>query len=90
MFDDEVSRFLRAPTNGDKNVDPLDWWRHNENSFPSISKLARDFLAVQASSVPSESASYIASNMFVANGSSLSDPYFCALMLLKSWMNDDA
>ena len=42
LFDDEVTWFLRATAHGDKNVDPLDCWRLNENSFPSKAKLARD------------------------------------------------
>ena len=82
--------FFSVTTNGDKNFDPLDWWRLNKNSFSRISKLARNVLALQASSVPSESAFSIAGNTFVANRSSLSHPSFRALMLLKSWVNVDA
>ena len=41
-----------------ETVDGLDgllgWWRHNENRRPRMAKLARKFLAVQASSTASE------------------------------------
>lgn len=33
---------------------PLQWWKENENDFKSLSILARKFLAVQATSAPSE------------------------------------
>ncbi|OWY91696.1 hypothetical protein PHMEG_00039622, partial [Phytophthora megakarya] len=35
---------------------PCEWWRFNRNKFPSLSKLARKWLGVVASSVPSERA----------------------------------
>jgi hypothetical protein len=37
-----------------KETDGLDWWRKYELSYPTIAKLARRFLAIPASSAPSE------------------------------------
>lgn len=34
---------------------PLKWWKDNENQCPNLSKLAKHYLAVQATSVASES-----------------------------------
>ncbi|CAG8559869.1 19654_t:CDS:2, partial [Gigaspora rosea] len=36
------------------NVDPLSWWELNCTRFPYLSQLARDYLAIQSTSVPSE------------------------------------
>ncbi|XP_067305981.1 E3 SUMO-protein ligase ZBED1-like [Pseudorasbora parva] len=37
-----------------RNQDPLVWWRNHEQTFPSLSKLAKKYLGITASSVPSE------------------------------------
>lgn len=37
-----------------RDQDPLLWWKKNEATFPSLSKLARKHLGVIGSSVPSE------------------------------------
>lgn len=34
--------------------DPLHWWAANEHRFPTLSSLVRCYLAIQATSVPSE------------------------------------
>ena len=59
---EELRRFVDAPflairrKEGDKKVfnSPLNWWKQNEAAFPILSKLARTYLAVQATSAPSE------------------------------------
>ena len=35
-------------------MDPLAWWKLHDSRFPRISKLARKYLAIPASSAPSE------------------------------------
>lgn len=37
-----------------RNQDPLVWWRNHEQTFPTLSKLAKKHLGITASSVPSE------------------------------------
>uniref|UniRef100_A0A672ST01 HAT C-terminal dimerisation domain-containing protein n=1 Tax=Sinocyclocheilus grahami TaxID=75366 RepID=A0A672ST01_SINGR len=37
-----------------RNQDPLVWWRNHEQTFPALSKLAKKYLGITASSVPSE------------------------------------
>ena len=35
-------------------IDPLEWWKMYDGQFPPIAKLARTYLAIPASSAPSE------------------------------------
>ena len=38
------------------NLDPLQWWKLNATRYPCVSVLARKYLAIPATSVPSERA----------------------------------
>jgi hAT family C-terminal dimerisation region len=48
-----VERYLREPLAPEQTL-ILDYWKQNRQHYPIISKIARHFLAVQASSVESE------------------------------------
>lgn len=47
-------------------VNPLSWWRENSQSYPRLSKVARDYLTIPASSASSE-------RVFSSSGKILSD-----------------
>ena len=49
----EWDRFKETPGIRSKDC-PLDWWRDRKGKFPTISFLARQFLAAQATSAPTE------------------------------------
>jgi hypothetical protein len=49
----ETARYLCEPP-VHLNSDPLHWWKLNEHRFPTLARMARDYLAVCASSVPCE------------------------------------
>lgn len=89
VSDNEVMRYVRATSNGDRTADPLIWWKLNEARFPNVANLARDVLAIQASSLSSESVLSVAGNFLIPSRSSMSDSSFRALMLLKSWMKNN-
>ena len=36
------------------DINQVEWWKLNGNSYPVLSKIARDYLAGQATSVPVE------------------------------------
>ena len=52
-------------------VNPLIWWRDNEKYFPRLSQLARKYLCVPATSVPSEHAFSAAGHVVNEKRSSL-------------------
>ena len=47
----ELKEYLEEPI---RVACPLQWWQQCESKFPRVSKLARQFLPVQATSIPSE------------------------------------
>ena len=47
----ELKEYLEEPI---RAAYPLQWWQQCESKFPRVSKLARQFLPVQATSIPSE------------------------------------
>ena len=49
----EVQRYFADPPVL-RSDDPLQWWCKNESRFPHVAKLARTYLAVSATSTPSE------------------------------------
>ena len=50
---------------------PLAWWRSNEHKYPHIAKLARRYLAVPGTSVPSERVFSTAGDIVTASRSRL-------------------
>lgn len=81
----EISRFICATRVGDRNMDALEWWRTNQGSFPAIAKLARDVLAIQATSVPSESTFPLAEHVGSPRRRNTDDDSICASVMLRSW-----
>ena len=49
--DSEFKEYLLEPV---RVSNPLEWWVQYEHKFPKISKLAQTYLAIPATSVPSE------------------------------------
>lgn len=49
----ELKNYLLAP-DPDSEMDPLQWWKIHEKSFPRISCLAKRYLCIPATSTPSE------------------------------------
>lgn len=49
----ELQSYLQSG-NLDSEEDPLDWWREHQRLFPRLSKLAKKYLCIPATSSPSE------------------------------------
>ncbi|GJY91544.1 zinc finger BED domain-containing protein RICESLEEPER 2 [Tanacetum coccineum] len=72
--EDELTKYLKEPRlvlEDDEDFNILNWWKLNSPRFPIVSRMAKDILSIQVSTVASESA-------FSASGRIL-DPYRNAL-----------
>lgn len=67
----EIDLYTSLPTLRPKDACPLKWWAEHESTFPSIAKLARKYLCVQATSVASERAFSGAGNIVSARRTAL-------------------
>ena len=52
-LNDEIDRFLNGEVK-DSDTDPLLWWKSKATTFPNLTEMARAYLSVPATSVPSE------------------------------------
>lgn len=83
---DEIGLFFNATrVREHSEIDPLGWWKINEKRFPNVAILARDVLAIQASSVSSESTFSTSGNLVSDARSRLSDEVITAVMCLREW-----
>ncbi|KAF7364524.1 HAT family dimerization domain-containing protein [Mycena venus] len=74
---DELRAYLRAPLQNIDNV--VAWWE-----YPTLARIARDYLAIQGSAAPSERAFSNGSLTGTARRNRLAPEMFEALQLLKS------
>jgi hypothetical protein len=85
----ETERLLSLPREG-LHVDPLAWWRKHEKEFPLLSRLARKYLAIPATSASVErlfsTAGYFAGN----RRSKLQPAILDDLLVLRSWLTKEA
>lgn len=69
--------------------DVLSYWRTNSARFPVLSEIARDVLAMQVSSVASESAFSTSGRMLEPHRSCLTHYMVEVLMCSEQWMKQD-
>jgi hypothetical protein len=82
---DEVKKFLDLTRTGHDN-DPIEWWIEHQIDYPSLFKLAIDYLGVPASAVPPERKNSKSNRVF-DNRKLLSASTFKAEMCVSSWLN---
>jgi hAT family C-terminal dimerisation region/Domain of unknown function (DUF4413) len=82
----ELDTYLEEPVmeNG-SNFDLLDYWRVHSTRFPSLSRMARDYLAVPATSTPSERVFSAGRQLITDFRCRLKAETITACMLLKDW-----
>ncbi|GBC14910.2 zinc finger BED domain-containing protein RICESLEEPER 2-like [Rhizophagus irregularis DAOM 181602=DAOM 197198] len=81
---DEYQIYLSLPQL-DGNEDPLEWWKNNEQQFPSLAKMARDFLSIPATSVPSEQVFSSGKNLITDKRNRLVGKTIRMCLCLRSW-----
>ncbi|OVA19764.1 HAT dimerization domain [Macleaya cordata] len=81
---DELSQYLSEPP-APFTTDVLEWWKGNSSRYPRLSVMARDFLAVQPTSVSPD-------ELFCSKGDEIDKQRFClphgstqAVLCIRSW-----
>src|SRR5438034_8566875 len=49
----EIDEYLAIPIEP-KNIDPCEWWKNHQSQYPILAKIARDYICIPSTSVPSE------------------------------------
>ena len=82
---DELDAYLAQPRANIKE-DMLQWWANHEGRFPTLAAMARDFLAVPATSAPSERAFSLGRQAISTFRHDLEPETIEKIMLLKAWL----
>ncbi|XP_040188247.1 E3 SUMO-protein ligase ZBED1-like [Rana temporaria] len=83
IIKEEVESYLLAASGITVDGDPMTWWKSNECKYPHVAKMARCYLAVPGSSVPSERVFSTAGDIVTAQRSTLSPENVDILVFLK-------
>jgi len=81
----EVNEYLAIPVES-QNVNPCEWWKHHKTQYPILSKIARDYICIPATSVPSEQAFSKSGELISKRRNRLGDRAIEACMCLNSWI----
>lgn len=82
---DEIATYLVEPLT-DPSVNPLEWWKGAAGRFPILSRMARDFLAIPATSASSERAFSGARHTVSTFRHKLGSETLRQCMCLKTWI----
>ncbi|XP_041847936.1 zinc finger BED domain-containing protein 4-like [Melanotaenia boesemani] len=81
--DEEVRDYLQTPQIPTMQ-NPLQWWAQNVDRFPRLAKLCKRYLAVPATSTPSERIFSLAGNTITRQRASLHQAHVDALVFLHA------
>ena len=81
---DEIESYLALPDESE-HLDPLAWWSIHEERYPTLARIARDYLAVQATSVPCEQIFSVAKHTISLVRNRIDGENARASLCLKSW-----
>jgi hypothetical protein len=81
---EEMGRFKEtAPLPITKGANPLNWWREHECEYPLLSQLAKRYLCVPGTSVPSERVFSTAGDIITAQRSTLTPEHLDQILFLN-------
>jgi len=87
VINDEASKYWNS-TEAAENIKPLEWWKTHSTEYPNLSKLAIDYLCIQASSVPCEQLFSVAGQILCKSRNRLTGESVRACMCLHSWLSE--
>jgi len=82
LQDNEINAYFSLPEL-DFDLDPFTWWHEHKEQFPILSKLARVYLPILATSTPSERLFSSAGNLLTAKRTRLNPELFNRIIFLK-------
>jgi hypothetical protein len=80
----ELTRYLKLPAMP-RETDIYQYWKAKQYDFPIISRIAKDFLAIPATSAPSECVFSIGSDVVTKKRNRLTGNSVRMIMCLKDW-----
>ncbi|GJW70991.1 zinc finger BED domain-containing protein RICESLEEPER 2 [Tanacetum coccineum] len=87
--EDELKKYLKEPRlelEDDEDFDILTWWKINSPRFPIVSRMAKDILCIQVSTVASESAFSASGRVLDPYRNSLAPNIVEALVCTQDWI----
>ncbi len=84
-----MSDYLKSPRVEDinENFDPVKWWSERQNKSPILCKIAKDYLAMMVTSVPSERTFSQGGLTVTKSRTQLHSQTVRELICLKSWID---
>ncbi|CAG8453444.1 3192_t:CDS:1 [Scutellospora calospora] len=86
ILDDEVKKYWLS-AEADETINLLNWWNTHTAEYPALSKLAYNYLSIQASSVPCEQLFSIAGQIINKSRNRLNSESARACLCLHSWLS---
>ena len=86
-FEEYLNQSLEVLEIKDGNEDLLGWWSRRSDAFPTLSKMVRDVLAIQASSIASEAAFSTTMFQIGDHRHSLAEDSLETTILFRDWSN---
>jgi hypothetical protein len=82
----ELEKYLAESVVDDLDEDILEWWKCHARTYPCLARIARDYLAIPATSAPAERAFSVGKDLVPDNRGSLSEKTIQACMCLSGWL----
>ncbi|GBC12853.2 zinc finger BED domain-containing protein RICESLEEPER 2-like [Rhizophagus irregularis DAOM 181602=DAOM 197198] len=82
--DELNSYFNSTPEPGTINV--LEWWKGHKSNYPTLAKMARNYLSIPATSAPVERLFSESGNLITPERNRLRSDIIRAIMCLRSWL----